>query len=691
MATLEKIRSKSVLLLVIIGVALLAFIIGDFFTSGRTFFGTGTTVAKVGGQKIDIQEFQRQMETANQNAQQSGQKIDQALLQQQVLGNMISEKLYKEELEDLGLKVTDDELTEMMLGTGAPMVDQMVRQQIGVESASALHDMAFNPVKYGLDENTASQLRGIWISLENQMEQYLLQQKFQNLFAGTLVANKLDAKALYDDGVGTATIAYAHKDYSSLADEDYSVSDAEIKAAWNDRRNQFAIAEQQRRITYIDVDTQPSQADLVAAEKTVEDAIASLRDTPDTEGVAGNNLFVVDRRKTTAAAIRNSQVRAFADSAAVGSASLVARIGNDFTLAKLIGKSSEIDSINCNIFVVTAGRAAADSIIGQLNSGAIDFASLAQNAEVAQPQADVKLSLTDPQLAQYKKVLAEAPAGRYFMPDTLNPQNVLVVRVNSRQNPVTVYDLATIEYRAEPSNATINRLQASLQTFLNANPTAAEFNKNAADSGYTAIPATVSASTPQIGRLNDSRGAVNWAMNAKKGAVSPIFGDESTGRFLAVALDDIYDEYVPANDPQTLIYLTEEVRNGKKAEKLIGDYQGKASDVAGYAKLMESRVDSAMVNFSQFSVYAPALGGPETLAQVKCAEPGKLVGPVKTNNGVIVFSIVNVDNSSRPYSFEENATLFQRTRGAVALGNQLPAILLGNRKVENNILKFFRD
>ena len=83
MATLEKIRSKSVLLLVIIGVALLAFIIGDFFTSGRTFFGTGTTVAKVGGQKIDIQEFQRQMETANQSAQQSGQKIDQALLQQQ--------------------------------------------------------------------------------------------------------------------------------------------------------------------------------------------------------------------------------------------------------------------------------------------------------------------------------------------------------------------------------------------------------------------------------------------------------------------------------------------------------------------------------------------------------------------------------------------------------------------------------
>ncbi len=55
--------------------------------------------------------------------------------------------------------------------------------------------MAFNPVKYGLDEQTAMQLRNLWINLENQMEQYLLQQKFQTLFTGTLVANKLDAKA----------------------------------------------------------------------------------------------------------------------------------------------------------------------------------------------------------------------------------------------------------------------------------------------------------------------------------------------------------------------------------------------------------------------------------------------------------------------------------------------------------------
>ncbi|WP_290378759.1 hypothetical protein, partial [Paramuribaculum intestinale] len=103
------------------------------------------------------------------------------------------------------------------------------------------------------------------------------------------------------------------------------------------------------------------------------------------------------------------------------------------------------------------------------------------------------------------------------------------------------------------------------------------------------------------------------------------------------------------------------------------------------------RIDSVMVNFSQFSIYTPALGGPEMIAEVSCSEPGKLTGPVKTDNGVVVFNVVNVDNNGRPYSFDESATLFQRTRGAAALGNQIAAILLGKRKVENNILKFFRD
>ena len=65
MATLEKIRSKSVFLIVVIGVALLAFIVGDALTNSQNIFGDRTTVAKMGGAKIDITQYQRKREELN--------------------------------------------------------------------------------------------------------------------------------------------------------------------------------------------------------------------------------------------------------------------------------------------------------------------------------------------------------------------------------------------------------------------------------------------------------------------------------------------------------------------------------------------------------------------------------------------------------------------------------------------------
>ena len=62
MATLEKIRSKSVFLIVIIGLALLAFIVGVALTNSRNIFGEHTTIAKVGSTKIDFTDYQRKRE-----------------------------------------------------------------------------------------------------------------------------------------------------------------------------------------------------------------------------------------------------------------------------------------------------------------------------------------------------------------------------------------------------------------------------------------------------------------------------------------------------------------------------------------------------------------------------------------------------------------------------------------------------
>ncbi len=694
MATLEKIRSKSVLLLVIIGAALIAFIIGDFFTSGRTLFGTGTTIAKVGGQKIDIREFQDRLEAANHQMQQSGRNIDNAVLQQQVLDQLIAESLYKQEIEDLGLTVSDAELTNAMVGNGSAYLDQMVRSQMGVNSASELHDMAYNPSKYGITEQQAQQLRAYWLDLEKQVEQSLLQQKFQNLFAGTLVANELDAKSLYEDNNHVANIVFAQKAFTSVPDSEIGeISDAEIKARYEKERKRFAINEEMRRISYVNVPIIPSAEDRAAAQKRVDEAIAALTAMPETQGLAEMTDFVVNRQTSSLGNLRDNRLKEFLQASSDSAVKVINNTGDAYTIAKMIRRSSDVDSVNIDVIAIAGSKAERDSIINGLNGGTLKFEDVAAGNNVQGSQKDLWLSLLDPQASQLKETVTSAAQGVYFSPDTLAAsQGGRIIRVNQVKAPVTVYDYALVTYTVDPSNATINKLLQGLDKFLADNKTAEAFNANAEKAGYVLQNANITVSTPQVGGIEDSRNAVSWAMNAKKGQVSDVLGGEDAGHFMAVALDDIYnDAYAPYSDPTVREYIVRQITNDKKAEKLMAQYKGKANDVAGYAALMGTQADTTSVSFGQFMIPKIGMGESALTAKASVAKAGQLVGPMQGNQGVVVFSVTSVNDEGRPYNFTESSTQYLRARGAIALSQQLTNILRGKEKVQNNILKFYND
>ena len=694
MATLEKIRSKSVLLLVIIGAALIAFIIGDFFTSGRTLFGTGTTIAKVGGQKIDIREFQDRLEAANHQMQQSGRNIDNAVLQQQVLDQLIAESLYKQEIEDLGLTVSDAELTNAMVGNGSAYLDQMVRSQMGVNSASELHDMAYNPSKYGITEQQAQQLRAYWLDLEKQVEQSLLQQKFQNLFAGTLVANELDAKSLYDDNNHVANIVFAQKAFTSVPDSEIGeISDAEIKARYEKERKRFAINEEMRRISYVNVPIIPSAEDRAAAQKRVDEAIAALTAMPETQGLAEMTDFVVNRQTSSLGNMRDNRLKEFLQASSDSAVKVINNTGDAYTIAKMIRRSSDVDSVNIDVIAIAGSKAERDSIINGLNGGTLKFEDVAAGNNVQGSQKDLWLSLLDPQASQLKETVTGAAQGVYFSPDTLAAsQGGRIIRVNQVKAPVTVYDYALVTYTVDPSNATINKLLQGLDKFLADNKTAEAFNANAEKAGYVLQNANITVSTPQVGGIEDSRNAVSWAMNAKKGQVSDVLGGEDAGHFMAVALDDIYnDAYAPYSDPTVREYIVRQITNDKKAEKLMAQYKGKAKDVAGYAALMGTQADTTSVSFGQFMIPKIGMGESALTAKASVAKAGQLVGPMQGNQGVVVFSVTSVNDEGRPYNFTESSTQYLRARGAIALSQQLTNILRGKEKVQNNIPKFYND
>ena len=690
MATLEKIRSKSALLLVIIGLGLLAFVLGDFFTSGRTLFGNPTTVAKVDGKSIDIHEFQNRVQQASQQMQQSGQKVDGAVLQQQVLGQMIQETLFSNEAERLGIRVTDAELSDALVGSGSQYVNMFVQQQYGLESAAQLLDIVTNPSKYNLDAATAAQLSTVWQTLEKQMEQSLMQQKFSNLFVGTLQANDLDAQTLYAEGANNKTVAFVSKSYASLADDDYPVTDTDIQSEWAKHKELYRITEPTRAISYIVVPIAPSQDDLLAAEQKVENALAGLRNQPGTEGILEMADFIVDRQSVPASGISNRAVKAFADTASVGQANAVSHIGNSYTLAKLLDRTTAVDSVNIDIAMVAGTRTQIDSIVNGLNNGSIEFASL--QATGAQTNENLWVTLTNAQFAELRTPLTGQATGRYFTPDTAaTVQSGRIFRINERKAPVQVYDIAVVSFTAEPSRATINSLDSELRTYIAQNSNATAFSENAATAGYTAIPMLVTASTPLIANYDDTREAIVWALEAKKGAVSPIYGDETSGQFIAVAIDDTYNDYIPATAPQVEPALRAQALAAKKGSALMEQTAGKASDIAGYAKLLGSEIDTTTVAFSQNNIARIGVRESGVAGAVAPAQPGTLVGPIEANNALVVLQVLDVDPTGRPFNLNESAGNFVRQRGGSALSQMLPSILLGNKKIDNRLSKFYRD
>ena len=161
-----------------------------------------------------------------------------------------------------------------------------------------------------------------------------------------------------------------------------------------------------------------------------------------------------------------------------------------------------------------------------------------------------------------------------------------------------------------------------------------------------------------IGNLNETHNAVAWALDAKKGQVSPVFGEQTDDRLIAVAVADTYEDYMPASYSDVRSELETRVRNAKKGDALLKQYQGKAKDVAGYAKAMGASVDTTTVTFGQ--IFIPGLGPNESAltAAAAAAKKGQMVGPMKANNALVVFTVTDIETEGRPFNADESAAQF---------------------------------
>ena len=367
MATLEKIRQRKKILAIVIGAALLAFIIEVGIEAiGRS--GGNSAAAKVGNEKIDIMAFQRRVEQEAAKDQENSQQTDAALRQQRVLDEMINEKLLEQEYEKLGIYVSDNEISQLMIGKNpAPAVMQFA-QQYGANSPAEFYDFIMNPGKQGVQEAQVAELRAKWEELKQDLTKQYMFAKLQNLMAGCMQANDLDRAQMAEDEAMTNVVTYAKKEYSTVPDDKYPVTDEELKAEWQKLKPMFKTDEDIRVIHYIAVNIDPSQEDIAAANKLADAAYIALQKGRGVDSVRILGTVQIDTAKTVQKEMP-AKVRDFFAGAEVGTTRRDSTVNNHYAMYKLINKEMSLDSVELSYVVVQADAKTQQAVLAQLNGG----------------------------------------------------------------------------------------------------------------------------------------------------------------------------------------------------------------------------------------------------------------------------------------------------------------------------------
>lgn len=704
MSALQKIRSKSTLLVGVIAVGLLAFVVpwGEItqflnVSKDKAFVVNGDVI-KTGqySQRIEQRENLERMRTRD------GQLDEQqmARIRDEVFQTMVNEKLLEDQAEKLGLYVTDAELNDMVHGAFvSPVLYEIpyfVDPQTGQFSRAALNEF-LTEVKKPDSQDPAmraqqEELRRLWSYVENRMRTTRLEEKYASLVSGSVLVNNVEAKAYYNDSKDVATIAYLSKDYSDIDDSTIEVSDQEIQDLYNIRKENFFSQYPSRTISYFVKNVVPSEADYQEAEsqmKMVKEELA----TTDNPGMIVNQYSSTQYIDAHIAVNSwSTEIKNFVQSASVGDIHGPTRGDRMYSMYKYVAKTVAPDSIKIQMLPVqsfdpTQATAIADSLQNVLKGGK-SFASLAQEMypntpSVGEGQWADEMSLSSYGIADQCFAAAKGSVIKVDLGGMTS-----LIKIEDKTNPVTKVKVAVVNMPVIVSDKTNNSIDNEINKFLSENKVSADFEQAAINAGYNLIEnVIVMPSNYGIGNTPSTRDVVRWAFNDNKGEIKKF--ETKDARIVAVVKGESKAGYWTADNSEVKKALSAEIRKDRKAEKLITELKAKsATSLDALAQSLDAKVDSAkFVTFQTNNI--SGLGYEPTMnVYAKAGKANSLTQPVKGQNGVYVLNVASRAQEDAEYNEEVIKGMLQGNY-AQMLFYSASDILTIKMDVEDNRVTFY--
>lgn len=712
MATLQSIRKHGAFLVIIIGLALFAFIAGDAAQVLQPHQNS-QNVGEINGNKIDAQAYQKLVEEYTQaiNFVRGGNSLteaENAQIKDEVWSTLVTNTLVGEQAKKLGLTVTTAELQAVIdEGTDPLLAQSAFRNQttgkfdrdvlMNFLAEYANMDPEVMPAEY---VDYYHQLYNYWKFIESNLQSSLLMQKYEALITGAQLTNPVAAEYNFNARNSHAEVAYAVVPFNSIADSLVKVSNSDINKLYEAKKELYKQPAETRAIKYIDVTVTPSQTDRDELLKEVGEYAAQLATTEDLAALVrlANSTEAYSEVPVSENGLP-ADVVAHLDSVQGDEVygPYYNQADDSYNAFRVLSKVQLPDSVQYRQIQVVDADAArtktlADSIYNALKIGA-DFAELA--AKYNQPSEPVWIATAhfegtgiSGDNATYLNTLFGMEKNELKQLPLAGGE--LIIEVLDTKNPVEKYTAAIIKRPAYFSNETYAAAYNKLSAFVADNQTLEDIEANAEEAGFRLYPVNeVSNTAHTIGGVQGTREALRWAFGAKKGEVSQIFEAGESDHLMVVAVSDIHKAgYRPA-EQFTEMFRMQAIAD-KKADKILADVKGvktmqEALALNGVKADTLRRVSfSSPAYVSKVPASEPALSG-----AAATLEEGTLSAPIKGNGGIYFIQVLKKSNGVAKFDAAAEQKTLEATATRNINSNTILNELYRQGNIEDNRYLFF--
>lgn len=530
MALITKIREKSGIAAAAIAVSLVLFLVGsDIFQGNSSLFGSSNQeVGIIAGESIKVQDFQKKVEeaTANYTAQSGKGPSEQeaTMIRDQVWNQFILDIAYKKEFDALGIKVSEEELIDMVQGNN---IHPSVRQQFTNPQTGQFDKNFVVQFLKNLKTMPVEQQQG-WAKFELSLAQDRIRNKYESLMRLSNYVTQNDAQKEYQTQNAKFDARFVYVPFFSIPDSTIKVSDSQLEDYLSKHKTEYKGLST-RGIQYVTFPIVPTKSDTSDFYTQIKKLAKDLALAPNDSAFAMLNSDVKTPYLVSYAEIPEA-VKSQMPSFQMGGIYGPFKNGLTYSIYKYGGvKKDTLFTLRAShILIAPANKSdtakaqaktRAEAVLTQIKGGA-SFETLAQMNGMdgtAQSGGDLGYFKNNGSMAKgfEKAVFGFGSTG--LMPALVETEfGFHIVKITDGKSN-TSYRLAAINKSIAPTQATMDKEYTKADAFANANGNQAAFDvalKN--DKSLIMMRAErLTENASAINNLANAREIVRWAFDDK--------------------------------------------------------------------------------------------------------------------------------------------------------------------------------